>query len=328
MQPNTSRRDAPGTLTISVEIELGWGVHDLSGSAAEHLSTDGSPERAHLRKLLRAADACGVPITFDVVGHLLLDDCDGSHSGPYEPGWFDADPGTDAAADPLYYAPEVAPAVLDAAVDHELCTHTFSHVLCGSVDRAVVDHELRRARALHDELDAGSASIVPPRHSRPPNDLLREHGVRAARYAVDTSGNGRLRRLRELTVGPHPLWEPAVVDGVLETYCTTYPSLTAASLPSGQSPAPAPFRSVPAAVRRRLHGRYLRRSTRRAIETGTPLHLWCHLYDLSNPHQWAVVAEYLEFLATVPEGDLRIRTMASLADEYLVADAVAAGASP
>ena len=302
----------PATLTLSIEIELGWGVHDLPGRA--HLSRDGSAERRYLRKLLAVADEHGVPISFDIVGHLLLDECDGHHPGPYDPGWYDADPGTDASTDPLFYAPDVARAVLDADVDHELCTHTFSHVLCGREPRAVVDHDLSRALALHEDLGVTVRSIVPPRHSEPPNDLLAENGIQVARYAIPTGVGGRIGRLRELTVGPHPLWEPRAADGVLETYCTTYPSLTASSLPSGQSPASRPFGSVPLALRKRVHAHYLRRSTERAIETGVPLHLWCHLYDFSNPHQWAVLADYLEYLGSIPASDLRIGTMESLAD--------------
>ncbi|MFC7069227.1 hypothetical protein [Halobaculum lipolyticum] len=307
--------DAPATLTLSIEIELGWGVHDKEGHP--HLSPDGEQERRYLGKLLDAADEHGVPISFDVVGHLLLDECDGSHDGPYVPGWFDADPGTDTATDPLFYAPDTARAVLDADVDHELCTHTFSHVICGREPRAVVDRELSTALALHEDLGVTVRSIVPPRHSRPPNDLLADHGIRVARYAIPTGGSGRLARLRELTVGPHPLWEPKPVDGVLETYCTTYPSLTASSLPSGQSATPRLFRPVPLAVRKRVHGHYLRRSTERAVETGSHLHLWCHLYDLSNEHQWEVLEDYLAYLGSVPDGDLTVRTMESLADAPL-----------
>ncbi|MFC7098070.1 hypothetical protein [Halobaculum marinum] len=301
----------PATLTLSIEIELGWGVHDLPGHP--HLSPNGEQERRYLRKLLRAADEHGVPISFDIVGHLLLDECDGDHPGPYRPGWFDADPGTDLATDPLFYAPDVGRAVLDADVDHELCTHTFSHVLCGHEPRSVVEHELEASLALHDDLGVTVRSIVPPRHSRPPNDLLAEHGIQVARYAIPTSGGSRISRLRELTVGPHPLWNAQEVDGVVETYCTTYPSLTASSLPSGQSPTPSLFRPLPLRARKRIHGRYLRRSTERAMETGKPLHLWCHLYDLSNEHQWAVVEDYLAYLGSLPEEALTVRTMEELA---------------
>ncbi|QZY00134.1 hypothetical protein [Halobaculum rubrum] len=295
-----------------MEIELGWGVHDLQGH--DHLSPDGSEERRYLRKLLAKADECGVPISFNIVGHLLLEECDGYHAGPYDDGWFAADPGTDAETDPLYYAPDMAREVRAAEVDHELCTHTFSHVLCGTEPRELVDHELETSIALHERLGEPVRSLVPPRHSRPPNGLLCEHGVRVARYAIPTDDGSRVSRFRELTVGPHPLWDTAVVDGVVETYCTTYPSLTASSLPSGRTPAPRLFRAFPLAVRKRVHQYYLRRSTERAIATGGSLHLWCHLYDLSNEHQWAVVSTYLEYLGSLPSDALEIRPMNALAD--------------
>lgn len=299
-------------MTLSIEIELGWGVHDLPGH--DHLSPDGSEERRYLRKLIEKADDCGVPITFNIVGHLLLEECDGSHAGPYDDGWLDADPGTDVETDPLYYAPDVAREIRAAEVDHELCTHTFSHIMCAQEPRAVVEHELETSIAHHERLGGTVRSIVPPRHSRPPNDLLSEHGIRVARYAIATDDGGRARRLRELTVGPHPLWETTLVNGVVETYCTTYPSLTASSLPSGQTSPPWPFRVVPTGFRKRLHRYFLRRSTERAIDTGGSLHLWCHLYDLSNEHQWSVVSDYLEYLGSLPTDALEVRTMESLAN--------------
>lgn len=299
-----------------MEVELGWGVHDLPD--ADHLSEDGRRERAYLRKLLRKADECDVPISFDIVGHLLLGECDGSHEGAYPDGWFDADPGTDAETDGLFYAPDMARRILDAETDHELCTHTFSHLLCDRASDDLLGTELRRCSALHGRLGESVSSFVPPRHYRPNTEALRRNGIRVARYAKVKESRTPAHRFKQLVVGPHPEWEPRVVDGLLETYCTTYPSLTARTLPSGQETTTfGPYRALPLAVRKRLHARYLRRATRRAIETETPLHLWCHLYDLSNDHQWSVVAWYLDYLDSLPEDALEIRTMESLGDAWL-----------
>ena len=306
-----------GVLTMSVEVELGWGVHDLDERG--HLSEDGSVEREYLRRLLAVTERCGTPISFDIVGHLLLDRCRGTHDGPYDPDWYDADPGTGVEEDPLFYAPEMADRILGSSADHELCTHTFSHLLCRRAPEALVDAELERVQELHEAVDAPVTSFVPPRHSRPENHVLRRNGIRTARYAKTEESASRLHRFWELTAGPHPEWEPAVVDGVLETYCTTYPSLTARSLPVGQRDRSHPvFRPFPLELRKRVQLYYLVRSTRRAIENGTPLHLWCHLFDLSNPHQFAVLESYLEYLSTVPEEDLRIRTMDELPAELVV----------
>lgn len=303
-----------GLLTISIEVELGWGVHDLPGQ--DHLSTDGSAERTYLRKLLRKSESCEVPISFDIVGHLLLDRCTGIHEGPYQPGWFDSDPGTDSDMNPLFYAPETAEWILDSSVDHELCTHTFSHLLCRRTSDELLERELGHVQALHEMIDGPVQSFVPPRHSPPNNDVLRRNGIRTVRQAKTVHSPTIAHRFGELTVGPHPQWEPQVVDGVLETYGTSYPSLTARSLPSGQRTQSHPvFGLFPIAVRKRLHLEYLVRSTQRAIESGTPLHLWCHLFDLSNELQWSVLSSYFEYLSGIPDEDLQIRTMRHLPNE-------------
>lgn len=303
-----------GTLTISIEIELGWGVHDLS--TRSHLSEDGRRERAYLRKLLDKADEAGVPISFDIVGHLLLSACDGTHEGPYPDGWFDADPGTDVESDGLFYGPDLARQVLNADTDHELCTHTFSHLLCHRASDELLDAELRRVRELHEELDAPVSSFVPPRHYRPNNEVLRRNGIEVARYAKVKESPTLAHRFKHLTVGPHPQWETHVEDGLLETYCTTYPSLTALTLPSGQEEAFWGYRLFPLTARKRAHEHYLRRATQRSIESGTPLHLWCHLYDISNEHQWPILEEYLDYLGDVPNEKLEIEPMETLADAH------------
>lgn len=304
-----------GTVTISIEVELGWGVHDLPTDT--HLSEDGQVERAYLQKLLRTADECAVPISFDIVGHLLLEECDGSHDGPYPDGWFDADPGSDVDSDGLFYGPDLARQIQRADVDHELCTHTFSHVLADRATDDLLDTELRRVAALHDQFEAEASSFVPPRHRQPDDESLRRNGIRVARYANVEESPTLIHRLKQLTVGPHPQWETRVDDGLLKTYCTTYPSLTARTLPAGQDDTFWLFRAVPVTLRKWIHARYLRQATQRAIESETPLHLWCHLYDLSNEHQWEVLAGYLEYLSEIPEEDLEIKTMESLGEARL-----------
>lgn len=304
-----------GTLTISIEVELGWGVHDLN--LGSHLSENGVEERKYLQKLLQKTAEHDIPISFDIVGHLLLSECDGIHPGPYREGWFDSDPGTGVDDAPLFYASDMAEAILSSEPDHELCTHTFSHLLCGEASDELVNLELQRVQELHTEIDKNVSSFVPPRHQQPNNEILYQNGIRVARYAKEKHSPSIAHRFKELTVGPHPVWESEIHDGVLETYCTTYPSLTASSLPSGQRTTSSEFRPFPLRVRKRTHQYYLQKATQRVIESGTPLHLWCHLYDLSNPSQWEVLERYIEFLSTIPDQELQVKTMEGLGDELL-----------
>ncbi|MFB6164378.1 MAG: polysaccharide deacetylase family protein [Haloarculaceae archaeon] len=301
-------------VTISVEVELSWGVHDFGGGS--HLSDRGAPERAYLERLLDRCETLDVPISFDVVGHLSESSCDGDHDGPHRDGWFEADPGTDAATDPLFYAPGAVREIASRSTDHELCTHTYSHVLCGQAAAETVAWELERSQSIIADLTGSrTVSLVPPRHSPPPPDVLRDAGIEIVRTARDTNDRSRVSRLKELVAGPHPTFEPAIVDGVVETYCTTYPSLTAATLPAGQRPVPEYFRILPVRYRQRLHRRYLRRAIDAAVAEDGYCHLWCHLYDLSNEAQWTVLSAFLGELAERRDrGEIEVLTMDTLND--------------
>ncbi|WP_226021542.1 polysaccharide deacetylase family protein [Halomicrobium salinisoli] len=303
-----------GTVTLSMEVELGWGVHDIADDA--HLSDDGVAERAYLGRLLDRCDALNVPISFDVVGHLLESDCDGDHDGPHAGDWFDADPGTDAMADPLFYAPDAVEAIRDRPTDHEICTHTYSHVNCDDVSAATLDWELSRCQRLHRRrVGTETVSIVPPRHHPPPRAALLDADIEVVRLSRDTSDRGQLSRLKELVAGPHPTFEPRLVDGVVETYCTTYPSLTASTLPLGKQDPPAYFSSLPVAFRQRLQRAYLGRAVDAAVESDGHCHLWSHLYDVANEYQWPVIDGFLSELAARRDaGEVQVLTMAALND--------------
>lgn len=272
------------TARISVEIELGWGFHDKkSPSAVAELSDDGSAERAALRWLLDLCDEFEIPITFNVVGHLLLDSCDGDHDGPHHDDWFDRDPGTDVNTDPLFYAPEMAKWIRDAEVDHELCTHTFSHVLCDEVSDAVLDWELDRVAELHTE---DVVSLVPPRHRKPPSNLLQQHGIGVLRLPVDERppSNPLGRYLWTLT-RDNPLDEPTTVDDVVETYISPVMTLSAPHLSRGVSDPHPAYRMLPKGVRQNRHEKFLKSGIETATTKGSDIHYWTHLYNIANPVQ-------------------------------------------
>lgn len=251
-----------------------------------------------------------MPITFDFVGHLCHTSCDGTHDGTRENGWFDADPGTDVDRDPLFYAPDIVGDIARRPTKHELCTHTYSHVPCRTATPETVAWELKRGQSQVRRVTGSSGcSFVPPRHSRPPREVLRETAIEILRVSKDTSDRDRMARLVELLYGPHPTFEPAIVDGLVETYYTSYPSLTSSSLPSGQRKPPVIFRPVPASVRQRLQRQYLIR----AFETAAEADGYCHLYDLANESQWPVVRSALTDLAARRDrGELHVLTMDAL----------------
>jgi len=303
-----------GVVTLSVELELSWGMHDLEKFS--HLSSDRSAEERALRRLLDACDRLDIPVSFPVVGHLLKASCDGSHSGPYPSGWWQNDPGTSLDEDPLFYAPDLVDWIRDRDARHELCSHTYSHVLGADASAELLDLELQRSREAFAECGLPDpSSLVMPRHHDIPPPLLSEHGFRTIRrpiadYGVDGT---RLGKQWWLLTRSHPACEFKSIDGIVETTCTPHPSLTSHLLPVGQRPPPRKARLLPQSLRRRIHRRYLLRSLNRAVESDTHVHLWTHLYNLSNDPQWQCIEPFLEALAGRRDaGDLEVRRMCDL----------------
>lgn len=312
-------------VTLSIEVELGWGTHDHG--RADHLSEGAREERRYLHALLALCDDLGLPIVFDVVGHLLLESCSGEHPGPYPDGWFEADPGTDASADPEFYAPDAIGAIAEAETDHEIATHTFSHVPAKTLPTSTLAADLTVALETHESvLGQTPVSMVPPRHYRLPAAVLEETDIDVVRYSLGSYEGGPLRRYGELLFGDFPTDEPQVVDGVVETYVTTHTTLTAPTLPGGQRSTHPAFRVLPTSLRQRLHGRRLNRMTRRVIDDGASLHLWTHLWNIANGVQFPVVERYLRTLAAHRDaGQLEVRTMAELGEHQRSATAAAVG---
>jgi len=307
----------PAPVTLSVEIELGWGHHDKPGEY-QALSEDRRAETEALRRLLAVCDDHEIPITFGVVGHLLHHSCDGVHEGPHPDGWFAADPGTDVETDPHFYAPDLVEMIREAEVDHEVATHTYSHVLCDEIGTDVVDWELERVRSVHASNGLESpVSFVPPGHRTPPFRTLIDHDLVITRSPFSQDGPSvgtPFSTFLWILARRHPVGQTIDEDGIVKTFCTPYPSLTANHLPIGQRSPHSAFSVIPKRLRRRLQRRFLRRGVKRAIERDAAFHGWTHLYNMANSDQMAVVRDFLQTLSKRREANsIDVLTMADLA---------------
>jgi len=304
-----------GIVTISVEVELAWGYHDLDRDDRYAKLSDGRQRETDvLYRFLDLLDTHDVPISFDTVGHLLLETCHGEHDGPYSDGWFDDDPGTNSDRDPLFYAPDLINAIDTASIDHEICTHTFSHVLCDGISDETLEAELEAVQSLYrDRFGSGTLSFVPPRHREVSQSVLADMGIEVIRSPAFKLPESRLYRLYWHLLGPLPVSDPIEENGIIETYTSPVMSLTAYHLPTGQQPPHPAFKIVPQTLRKRLHERRLKDALERACENDSHLHLWTHLHDMANDIQWSIVSNFIELLGeAVSTGDVRIETMGGL----------------
>lgn len=310
-----------GSITVSIELELAWGQHDKGGS--DIYSSDRKAEELYLERLLETCEENNLSITFDTVGHLLLESCDGTHDGPHTDGWFDADLGTNTKTAPLFYWPEIPELIKSQTVNHELATHTFSHVLCDGIDDETLSWELAKCRELHERhgFDAPE-TIVTPRHREASREVLHEAGIKGIRTLKRWPRESFIGRYKQRALfwtlkRGHPAYKPKLNGDIVELYTTPYPSLTAVHLPNGQSSPLWPFQKIPLQVRKRIQRSYLYDALNTAIETGSNVHLWTHLYNMSNQAQWDVIEPFLERLGEAQEnGEIEVLTMAELTHRY------------
>lgn len=290
-----------GHIQISVELELAWGYHDLE-ERSKRLSKDRTAETWALDHFLDVCDQFEIPVTFDVVGHLLLDSCSATHSISYPDDWLAADPGSDVEGAPHYYAPDLVEKIQSASTDHEICTHTFTHVLCDEIEKEVLKEDLQYAQRLHEQIVGERArSLVPPRHRQVPYEVLPECGIEVIRQTIGEIPSNRARRFAWYFRRRHPVVEPQTKEGIVVSRTSPVQSLTAPYLPSGQEEAHPIFRLIPVSLRKRAHLAYVSDAINRVTERGSHAHLWTHLHDMANAHQLDVVEKTLQQIGTTPD---------------------------
>ena len=290
-----------GSAIFSVEVELGWGYHDLQRpSKYAALSENREAETEALKHLLTLCDRFEIPITFDVVGHLFLDDCPGIHRGEYPAGWFDADPGTNVDSDPLFYAPDLVEMIEAAEVDHEICTHTFSHALGEEFSTAQLDADLTEAQRLHrNRFGEPTESIVPPRHQQMDPEVLKRNSIRVIRKRHGRMPETKPELLRWYFSRNHPVLEPVTKDGIVTTYTSVTQSMTAPYVAQGQRTVHPVLRSIPLRVRKYIHRLYVKDALDRAVAEKKHAHFWTHLHDMANKEQLSIVEQSLTLVSNL-----------------------------
>jgi len=304
-------------VTFSVEVELGWGV--VQSDKLNALSPERRAETDALERILELCDELDIPITFNVVGHLLRDKPLKSYDGGHEQGWFKNVPLKGSGNDPRFYAPGLVEKIVDSSVNHEVCTHTFTHVECGNVSPETLRWELDRVFETHEDFGLENpVSLVPPSHSPPPKNILEEYGINIIRMAEEhapnkTKRSNKLELGRDILFGHQPNADPRLVNDIAETYCTRYPSLTTPFLQSGQIKPHPVFRSIPRTMRQRLHRYNMTRNLKNVITNHGALHIWTHLWETANMIQWSLVEKSLRQMAAARnKGKIRILTMREL----------------
>ncbi len=174
----TAIPNSGGSVVLSLDAELGWGFHDLESPPPQRVEAG----RRGWSTMLKLLDEFEIPATWGVVGHLLLDSCDGRHADhPAPDGWFERERTEWRDREELRFGTDLVAALLEADVDHEFASHSFSHVLFSEIDRELAVAELERSREIATEWGESFDSFIYPRNEVGHRDVLAEQGVRAYR---------------------------------------------------------------------------------------------------------------------------------------------------
>lgn len=161
-------------VVLSLDAELSWGFHDQETVPTERVRH----ARESWEYIIDLFDKYRIPATWAVVGHLFLDSCDGVHSDhPAGEEWFSRDPGGERATDSEWFGQDLIDAIRESEVDHDIGSHSFSHIEFGKQDvsKEVAEAELRYSvdAAKKDGVDLNS--FVFPRNNIGYRGLLAEH---------------------------------------------------------------------------------------------------------------------------------------------------------
>jgi len=301
-----------GSVVISVDAELGWGFHDQQPLPEERIEA----ARSGWRALSELFERHRLPATWAVVGHLLLEDCDGNHDGhPTPPGWFAHERNGWADRPDLRFGGDLIERLLEADPDHDIGCHTFSHVVFDSpaVTDEVVRAELGAAAMAASErgLAMPMRSFVFPRNQMCHREVLAECGYRAYRAHGEQWGAPRrdpVGKLRSLVGGNPRLVEPRVDEfGMVAVPASLY-----------LFGFEGRFRAAAEAAWDDPVARQAERGIDAAADGEGLFHLWLHPNNLVEQRHVERVARVLGHVADRRDGgDLRVETMGDVADRCL-----------
>jgi peptidoglycan/xylan/chitin deacetylase (PgdA/CDA1 family) len=189
-----TKESKTGTLVISLDFELYWGVRDKR--SLEGYGTQIKRVHQIVPKMLELFREYGVKATFATVGLLFANHKEEvlEYLPERKPGYADnnlspypyLDQLRDTDSSPAYhYALDLIQLIRDQYPEHEIGTHTFSHYYCQEPGQTAIDFaaDLNSAVTIAKRHNITIESIVFPRNQYNPEYLriCAEHGIRSYR---------------------------------------------------------------------------------------------------------------------------------------------------
>lgn len=302
-----------GTVTLSVDAELGWGWHDLTSPPKDRVEA----ARTGWKRLQNLFSEFSVPATWAIVGHLLLADCDGRHRNhPAGTDWFRRETEEWRDRRDLRFGNGLVKDLQAASVDHDIGSHTFSHVplrepeTSREIARAELEHSVETA----DDYGLSMDSFVYPRNKVGHRDLLAEYGFttyRGNRPKSWTDSNETLGKVAKLVRGTVPATSPPVVEPSVDEYGLV--NIPASLYLFG-------FEGRARTVAETVYDDPIVLKAQRGIDTVADndgvFHMWLHPNNLVDDRDCARMRAILSYVDERRHaGDVEVATMSTIAEE-------------
>jgi hypothetical protein len=284
---------AKGKLTISIDLELAWGVWDQLTS--EDLRMAETAERPICAALLELFDRNSVPATWAMVAALLDEP-----SAKERPGSISC-----------WYAPDIVEQIVRAKVAHEIGSHGGRHIDLAAADAKEAADDLLFAEHIHRSRDLPFQSLVFPRNRVGSFDAVARTGLRVYRgrdvgWTNSAHQFGRwAAKAANLADKALPIPPPSVTPQAQAGLIDVPGSM----LLIGRNGARRFV--LPAVTRAKLS-----MGLSRAMKTGEVFHLWFHPSNFyyRRQEQLDTLAWFLELAAEqASRGRIEIATMGSYA---------------
>lgn len=319
---------------LDIEVELAWGIIDQTIDK-EALRKAAISVRKHLGEILRLLDKYNIPVTWGIIGHLILDRCQCTagevpHSEMPRPAykwirsdWYQNDPCKTLDEEPAFYGKDIVDKIVKHALEapntHDIACHSFSHQIFGDQGCSKVVAEAEVASCLNlleKNYEIRPSVFVFPRDSVGHLGILRREGFVAFRGPISRvigypqNKDGKWNFIREYVSNAVYL---------ASFYLGAPPPVTDAKTENGliNIPASLCYNKKPL-IPLELIVRKAKKGIDRAVEEKKIMHLYTHLINFGTaPDVKAFIEGFENILAhasSMREGsELEITTMRLLA---------------
>ena len=326
-----------GIFILDIEVELAWGIIDERINR-EKMRNASEKVRVYLDNIINLLDEYKIPVTWGILGHLILNNCECVSGMPHpemprpsyrwlKRDWYGNDPCKKLTEEPAFYGKDIIDKIMKFAlktkISHDIAYHSFSHQLFGDpgCTKAVAEAEIKRCRdLLWKNYKVKSKVFIFPRDYPGHLRLLQRNSFIAFRGRIPRiidypeSGGGVLGMIRKYSYMagyfasfflaiPPPVVSPVVKDGLI-------------NIPGSLCYNKKTFIPLRLIVQKVLRG------IRRAVNEKRIFHLYTHLINFGGaPDSKALLEGFEEILAYAnacrQRGDLEILSMRQIAETFL-----------